>query len=270
MVNVTIGAVINVILDPIMNYVCNFGIKGAALATIIAQAVSCIFFIRFLVSEKSEIKLRRLYIRIDWKLLLPCILLGTSPALMQITENMVAISFYTVLQRYGGDMAVASMSILNSVMQFVMLLLPGLVQGTQPVLSYNLGAGLIGRVRKTFHYLLVSCVVGSCIIGAVCMIFPENIIGIFTNSTSLIEYSVTPLRTYLCLLWIYGIQAACQYSFVALAQVKAAIFLTIWRKIILLISLIFFCLRMNNSIKYSLNRKLKNLGYCIIIIRIRK
>lgn len=183
------------------------------------------FFIRFLVSEKSEIKLRRLYIRIDWKLLLPCILLGTSPALMQ---------------------------------------------GTQPVLSYNLGAGLIGRVRKTFHYLLVSCVVGSCIIGAVCMIFPENIIGIFTNSTSLIEYSVALLRTYLCLLWIYGIQAACQYSFVALAQVKAAIFLTIWRKIILLISLIFFCLRMNNSIKYSLNRKLKNLGYCIIIIRIRK
>ena len=150
--------------------------------------------------QKSEIKLRRLYIRIDWKLLLPCILLGTSPALMQITENMVAISFNTVLQRYGGDMAVASMSILNSVMQFVMLLLPGLVQGTQQVLSYNLGAGLIGRVRKTFHYLLVSCVVGSCIIVAVCMIFPENIIGIFTNSTSLREYSVALLRTYLCLL----------------------------------------------------------------------
>ena len=150
MINVTIGAVINVILDLIMIYGCNLGIKGAAIATVIAQSVSCVCIVRFLVSEKSTIKLRKSYIRIDWKLLLPCILLGTSPALMQITENMVAISFNTVLQRYGGDMAVASMSILNSVMQFVMLLLPGLVQGAQPILSYNLGAGFIDRVKRTF------------------------------------------------------------------------------------------------------------------------
>ncbi len=135
--------------------------------------------------------------------------------------------------------AVASTSILNSVMQFVMLLLPGLVQGAQPILSYNLGAGLMERVRKTFHYLLLACIAGSCIIWAVCMAFPESIIGIFTNSTELRAYSVTPLRTYLCLLCIYGIQVACQYSFVALDQAKTAIFLTIWRKIILLIPLIF-------------------------------
>ena len=239
MVNVAIGAVINVTLDPVLIYVCKLGIKGAALATVIAQAVSCVFIIGFLVSEKSSIKLRKTYIRIDWKLLMPCILLGTSPALMQITENMVAISFNTVLQSYGGDMAVASMSILNSVMQFVMLLLPGMVQGAQPILSYNLGAGLMERVRKTFHYLLISCILGSSIIWAVCMVFPKNIIAIFTNSTALREYSVTPLRTYLCLLCIYGIQVACQYSFVALDQAKTAIFLTIWRKIILLIPLIF-------------------------------
>lgn len=239
MLNVTIGAVINVILDPIMIYWCNLGIKGAALATVIAQVVSCIFIIRFLISEKSEIKLKRKYIRIDWKLLLPCILLGTSPALMQITENMVAISFNTVLQRYGGDMAVASMSILNSVMQFVMLFLPGLVQGAQPILSYNLGAGQIERVRKTFSYLLLSCITGSSIIWGMCMLFPEKIIGIFTNDAVLCKYSVAPLRTYLCMLCIYGIQVACQYSFVALDQARIAIFLTIWRKIILLIPLIF-------------------------------
>ena len=190
-------------------------------------------------AKKSMIKLKRSYIRIDRKLLWPCILLGTSPALMQITENMVAISFNTVLQRYGGDMAVASMSILNSVMQFVMLLLPGLVQGAQPILSYNLGAGFIDRVRKTFQYLLFSCVAGSCMIWVACMFFPKSIIGIFTNNAALREYSVTPLRTYLCLLCIYGIQVACQYSFVALDQAKTAIFLTIWRKIILLIPLIF-------------------------------
>ncbi len=129
MMNVTIGALINVMLDPILIYGCGLGIRGAAIATVIAQAVSCIFIVRFLQSEKSMIKLRILYIRMDWKLLMPCIMLGMSPALMQITENMVAISFNTVLQRYGGDLAVASMSILNSVMQFVMLLLPGLVQG---------------------------------------------------------------------------------------------------------------------------------------------
>lgn len=239
MVNVAIGAVINVVLDPVFIYVCKLGIKGAALATVIAQSVSCVFIIGFLVSEKSAIKLRKTYIRIDWRLLMPCILLGASPALMQITENMVAISFNTVLQSYGGDMAVASMSILNSVMQFVMLLLPGLVQGAQPILSYNLGAGLMERVRKAFHYLLISCIAGSCIIWAVCMVFPKNIIAIFTNNTVLREYSVTPLRTYLCLLCIYGIQVACQYSFVALDQAKTAIFLTIWRKIILLIPLIF-------------------------------
>ncbi len=240
MINVAIGAAINVILDPIMIYACDLGIRGAALATVISQAVSCIFIIRFLVSEKSGIKLKKSYIRTDWKLLRPCVLLGTSPALMQITENMVAISFNTVLQRYGGDMAVASMSVLNSVMQFVMLLLPGLVQGAQPILSYNLGAGHTERVGKTFRCLLVSCIAGSCIIWAVCMVFPEKIIGIFTGNTALIEYSVTPLRVYLCLLGIYGIQIACQYSFVALDQAKTAIFLTVWRKIILLIPLIFF------------------------------
>ena len=117
MINVIIGAVINVILDPILIYGCQLGIKGAAIATVTAQAISCVFIVRFLASEKSVVKLKKSYIRIDWKLLLPCILLGTSPALMQITENMVAISFNTVLQHYGGDIAVASMSILNSVMQ---------------------------------------------------------------------------------------------------------------------------------------------------------
>ena len=239
MINVTIGAVINVILDPIMIYIFHMGIKGAAIATVIAQGVSSFFIVHFLISERSEIKLRKSYIRIDWKLLWPCILLGISPALMQITENLVAISFNTVLQHYGGDMAVASMSILNSIMQFVMLILPGMVQGAQPILSYNLGAGLFKRVRKTFQYLLISCVVGSSVIWSVCMFLPNSIIRIFTNNVKLQEYSCLPLRTYLCLLCIYGIQVACQYSFVALNQAKTAIFLTIWRKIILLIPLIF-------------------------------
>ena len=158
---------------------------------------------------------------------------------MQLTENMVAISFNTSLQKYGGDMAVASMSILNSIMQFVMLLLPGLVQGAQPLLSYNLGAKNISRVKKTFRLLLVCCVSGSFLIWLVCMTMPAAVASVFTGDSTLITYTEKSMRVYLAMLLIYGIQVACQYSFVALDQAKKAIFLTIWRKIILLIPLIF-------------------------------
>ncbi len=239
MINVSIGACLNVLLDYVFIYILNMGIKGAALATVISQAISAMCVIRFLCYGKCEVHLRKKYIRFDGNLLISCILLGTSPALMQLTENIVAISFNTALQKYGGDMAVESMSILNSIMQFVMLLLPGLVQGAQPILSYNLGAGNISRVRKTFYYLLCSCLAGSFIIWSICMICPQNVAHIFTGNNELIKYSVKSMRIYLSMLCIYGIQVACQYSFVALDNAPVAIFLTIWRKIILLIPLIF-------------------------------
>lgn len=239
MKNVAIGAVTNIILDAVFINGFQMGVRGAALATVISQGVSATFVIRYLQSEKSTLKLERRQIRFDKEILLPCIFLGTSPALMQLTENLVAISFNTSLQKYGGDMAVASMSILNSVMQFVMLLLPGLVQGAQPLLSYNLGAGNIKRVKKTFRLLLVSCVTGSFMIWLLCMICPQIVAGIFTNDTELIQYTEWSMRIYLSVMLIYGVQVACQYSFVALDQARTAIFLTIWRKIILLIPLIF-------------------------------
>lgn len=239
MKNVAIGAVTNIILDAVLINGFQMGVRGAALATVISQGVSATFVIRYLQSEKSILKLERRQIRFDKEILLPCIFLGTSPALMQLTENLVAISFNTSLQKYGGDMAVASMSILNSVMQFVMLLLPGLVQGAQPLLSYNLGAGNIKRVKKTFRLLLVSCVSGSFLIWLLCMICPQTVSEIFTNDTDLIQYTKWSMRIYLSVMLIYGIQVACQYSFVALDQARTAIFLTIWRKIILLIPLIF-------------------------------
>lgn len=239
MKNVAIGAVTNIILDAVFINGFQMGVRGAALATVISQGVSATFVIRYLQSEKSTLKLERRQIRFDKEILMPCIFLGTSPALMQLTENLVAISFNTSLQKYGGDTAVASMSILNSVMQFVMLLLPGLVQGAQPLLSYNLGARNIKRVKKTFRLLLVSCVTGSFMIWLLCMICPQIVAGIFTNDTELIQYTEWSMRIYLSVMLIYGIQVACQYSFVALDQARTAIFLTIWRKIILLIPLIF-------------------------------
>lgn len=239
MFNVAAGAAINVVLDPIFIYKMHMGVSGAAFATVISQAVSTILVLRFLCSERTIIRFRIKKVKFNGKILGPCIMLGASPALMQLTENMVAISFNTSLQKYGGDMAVASMSILNSVMQFVMLLLPGMVQGAQPILSYNLGAGNIERVKKAFRYLLAACVTGSFLIWVICMEWPQIIAGIFTSDQSLISYTVWSVRIYLAVLLIYGIQVACQYSFVALDNAKAAIFLTIWRKIILLIPLIF-------------------------------
>ena len=239
MVNVAIGAALNIILDAVFILGFSWGVKGAALATIISQAVSALFVIRYVVSPKAKLKLRLKNICFNWQLLWPCILLGASPALMQLTENMVAISFNTALQMHGGDTAVASMSILNSVMQFVMLLLPGLVQGAQPLLSYNLGAKNIPRVKRTFRLLLVSCVAFSTFIWVLCMVNPRFVASIFTNDANLIAYTEGTMRVYLAALQIYGIQVACQYSFVALDQPKKAIFMTIWRKVIILIPLIF-------------------------------
>ena len=239
MCNVAVGAVTNIVLDAVFINGIGMGVKGAALATVISQGVSACFVIRYLTTGKSSLHLRFRNIRFDGQLIWPCILLGTSPALMQLTENMVAISFNTSLQRYGGDMAVASMSILASVMQFVMLLLPGLVQGAQPLLSYNLGARNIPRVKKTFRLLLICCISGSFLIWLLCMMFPDSVASIFTGDAALIAYTNTSMRVYLAMLFIYGIQVACQYSFVALDQAPKAIFLTIWRKIIILIPLIF-------------------------------
>ena len=238
--NVAVGAATNILLDALLINGLHMGVRGAALATILSQGVSACFVIRYLCTEKSLLCLHFRDIRFDGVLLWPCILLGTSPALMQLTENLVAISFNTSLQKYGGDMAVSSMSILNSVMQFVMLLLPGLVQGAQPLLSYNLGSKSIPRVKKTFRLLLICCVSGSFLIWLLCMTVPGAVASIFTNDAVLIDYTRWSMRVYLPMLLIYGIQVACQYSFVALDQAPKAIFLTVWRKIILLIPLIFF------------------------------
>ena len=239
MCNAAVGAAANIVLDAVFINGIGMGVKSAALATVISQGLSACFVIRYLMTSKSSLHLHLRNIRFDGQLIWPCVLLGTSPALMQLTENMVAISFNTSLQRYGGDMAVASMSILTSVMQFVMLLLPGLVQGAQPLLSYNLGARNISRVKKTYRLLLICCISGSFLIWLLCMTMPAAVASIFTSDTALIAYTNTSMRVYLAMLFIYGIQVACQYSFVALDQAPKAIFLTIWRKIIILIPLIF-------------------------------
>lgn len=234
MLTVIIGALCNIILDPIFIFGFDMGVQGAALATVISQTVSSVWVIKFLCSEKSVLHLKSKNLKLMPKILLPCIMLGFSPFLMQLTENIVAVSFNVSLLKYGG-----AVSILCSIMNFTMLLLVGLTQGAQPILSYNLGAGNIIRIKKTFRLLLFSCVTGSVLIWALCIFGSTLTAGIFTNDTALIGYTGNALKIFMCTSAIFGVQVACQYSLVALNQAPTAIFLSIFRKILLLIPLIF-------------------------------
>ena len=214
------------------------GVRGAALATILSQAVSCAWVVRFLCSEKSTLRLRAKNLLPDMKLLLPCLALGLSPFLMQITENLVAVSFNVTLLRFAGDTAVGAVTVLTTTMSLCMQLLHGLTQGAQPIMSFNYGAGNGQRVRETFRILFISCLTGSMLVWAVCMLFPGTVAGMFTPDAELSSYTAWAMRIYMAASGIFGIQIACQQSFVALGQAKVAIFLALLRKVILLIPLI--------------------------------
>lgn len=238
MLTVTIGAALNIVLDPLFMFVFGMGVRGAALATILSQAVSCAWVVHFLCSEKSTLRLRVKNLLPDMKLLLPCLALGLSPFLMQITENLVAVSFNVTLLRFAGDTAVGAVTVLTTTMSLCMQLLHGLTQGAQPIMSFNYGAGNGQRVRETFRILFISCLTGSMLVWAVCMLFPGAVAGMFTPDAELSSYTAWAMRIYMAASGIFGIQIACQQSFVALGQAKVAIFLALLRKVILLIPLI--------------------------------
>lgn len=239
MINVVVGAVLNMILDPIFIYLLKMGVKGAALATIIAQAVSSILVIRFLLSKKSILKITPSNLKIDIKILFSCIALGISPFIMQSTESILSICFNTSLFKYEGDIAVGTMTILTSLMQFAMLPLQGFTQGAQPIISYNYGAKNPQRCKKTFKVLLITCLTYSMIFYLLIMIFPSGFVKLFTDEAALIEYAVWALRIYMAVIGIFGIQIACQQTFIALGNAKISLFLAVLRKIILLIPLIY-------------------------------
>ena len=238
MLTVLLGAAANIVLDPLFMFVFGMGVRGAALATILSQAVSCAWVVRFLCSEKSTLRLRVKNLLPDMKLLLPCLALGLSPFLMQITENLVAVSFNVTLLRFAGDTAVGAVTVLTTTMSLCMQLLHGLTQGAQPIMSFNYGAGNGQRVRETFRILFISCLTGSMLVWAVCMLFPGAVAGMFTPDAELSSYTAWAMRIYMAASGIFGIQIACQQSFVALGQAKVAIFLALLRKVILLIPLI--------------------------------
>lgn len=239
MMSVVIGAVLNIILDPILIFVFDLGVKGAALATIISQAVSAVWVVSFLSGKKTGIKLKKKYFRIDFKVLAPCIGLGVSPFIMQATESVINVCFNSSLLKYGGDLAVGAMTVLATVMQFSMLPLQGLTQGAQPITSYNYGAGNPKRVKESFSLLLKVCLAYSMILWILIMFMPDKFVMMFNSNPNLVEYGSWAMRIYFAVSGIFGIQIACQQTFIAIGNAKTSLFLAILRKILLLIPLIY-------------------------------
>lgn len=239
MLTVVIGAAINIILDPIFIFGFNMGVSGAALATIISQAVSAIWVVRFLCSKKSTLRIHKKNLKVRMGIIGPVFALGISPFIMQSTESLLNVAFNSSLQRYGGDIAVGSMAILASLMQVLFLPLMGLTQGAQPIISYNFGAKKNDRVRRTFFLLLISAVTFSTVLWLAAMFLPHMFTAIFTQDAALTEFTIWAMRIYLAAVFILGAQTACQQTFIAVGKASSSLFLALLRKIILLIPLIY-------------------------------
>lgn len=239
MIYTVIGALLNIILDPIFIFALKMDVAGAALATIISQAVTAILIIRFLLSKKSTLKLSLINMKLEAKVILPCVALGLAPFIMMSTESVLSICFNTSLLKYGGDIAVGSMTILTSLMSFAMMPLQGFTQGAQPIISYNYGAKNPKRCKEAFKILLITCIVYSCIFWLMIMLFPSFFAGVFTEKVELIEFTTWSVKIYMFMIFLFGIQIACQQTFISLGNAPISLFLALLRKVILLIPLIY-------------------------------
>ncbi len=239
MLTVMIGAVCNIVLDPIFIFVLKLGVSGAALATILSQCVSMVWILRFLTGLKTVLRIRKENLKLSAEIILPAVALGLSPFIMMSTESLLSICFNSSLLKYGGDIAVTTMTIASSVMQFSLMPLQGLTQGSQPIVSYNFGARNMSRVKRAVRILLCVSVCYSMTLWALAMFVPQMFIHMFNSDPALIEFAVPCLRIYMLMTGIFGIQIACQQTFIAFGNAKNSLFLALLRKIILLIPLIY-------------------------------
>ena len=239
MFSVLIGAVCNIALDPVFIFGFGMGVKGAALATILSQAASCVWVLLFLTGKTTILKLKLKNLNLKPSIVLPCVALGMATFIMQSTESVISVCFNTSLLKYGGDMAVGAMTILTSVMQFAMLPMQGIGQGAQPIMSFNYGAGDADRVRKTYRMLLTVSLSYSLVIWACIMLMPQVFAGIFTPDAAMREFTAKALRVYCAGLGLFGIQIACQMAFVSLGQALCSMTVAIMRKFVLLLPLIY-------------------------------
>ena len=239
MLTVVIGAVTNIILDPVFIFGFHMGVQGAAVATVLSQALSAVWAVKFLTGKSTVLHLKKKYMKIEWKVMAPCVALGVAPFIMQSTESVLVLCFNSSLLKYGGDMAVGAMTILSSIMQFAMLPLQGLTQGGQPIISYNYGARNVERVKKGFKLLLIACLCYSTLMWAAAQLVPQLLVMIFTNDPQLMKLAVWALRIYMAGVLLMGAQVACQQTFIAFGNAKISTFLAIFRKIIVLIPMIY-------------------------------
>jgi putative MATE family efflux protein len=239
MVSVIIGAVTNIILDPIFIYGMDMGVRGAALATIISQALSCVWVVSFLLGKKALLRLKKENLFVSPKYVLPCLALGSATFIMQASESVISVCFNSSLLGYGGDIAVGAMTILTSVMQFAMLPLQGIAQGAQPILSYNYGAKSADRVKKTYKLLLTSCLIYSATLWTGVMLFPRAFAAMFTTDTALLNFTEGVIRIYFGGMLLFGIQIACQMTFVSLGNAPSSVIVAVVRKFVLLLPLIY-------------------------------
>lgn len=239
MLTVLIGAVCNIVLDPLFIFGLHMGVKGAALATILSQAASCVWVIAFLRGKKTTLRLKKENLLASPRLILPCVALGLAAFIMQASESVISVCFNSSLLRYGGDVAVGAMTILTSVMQFAMLPMQGLAQGAQPISSYNYGAKNADRVRKTFRLLLISCLTYSLVLWCCVMLLPGLFARLFSSDATLIAFTEKALRIYCAALFLFGIQIACQMTFVSIGNAPCSILVAVLRKFILLLPLIY-------------------------------
>ncbi len=239
MLTTVIGAVINIILDPILIFLFGLGVRGAAIATVLSQAVGAVWILRFLTGPKTTLKLRKSMMKLESRTIMPVMGLGISSFVMLSTESLLSISFSSSLARYGGDVAVGAMTVITSASQLATLPIQGVCQGGQPVMSFNFGAGKKDRVKEAFRFQLSICFGYTALFWVVMMVAPGAVAGIFTSDASLIQYTTWAMRIYMAGIFSLGIQIGCQQSFMALGQAKVSLLLACLRKLILLIPLIF-------------------------------
>lgn len=239
MATVLVGAAVNIALDPVFIFGLNMGVRGAAFATVIAQGVSAVWVVVFLLGKQTKLRFQRRFFRLKGSVVFPVAALGVSPFIMQSTESLVTISFTSSLYQYGGDLAVGAMTICSSIMQVLSMVFMGLAQGTQPIVGFNYGAGKTDRVKQAFRILLISGLVYAVCMWGLIMLFPQVFVGLFNNKPELTEITAWALRIYLAGFFLLSVQFSCQQTFVALGQSKVSLFLALLRKIFLLIPLIF-------------------------------
>ena len=239
MLTVLIGALANIALDPLFIFALDMGVRGAALATVLSQALSCVWVTSFLCGKKTLLRLRRENLLSGLRLVPPCIALGSSSFVMQASESVIFVCFNSSLLKYGGDLAVGAMTILTSVMQFAMLPHQGIAQGAQPISSYNFGAGNAQRVRQTFWLLLKVSLGYALVLWACIQLFPGAFARIFTPEPELVAFTAGVLRIYCGALFLMGIQIACQMTFVSIGNAPCSIVVAVLRKFVLLLPLIY-------------------------------